>query len=181
MLVTLTGFGSVWRRRFGADPDDPRRFARAAYFNTTGVLVAGKIRTRPTIVGHARFNGVGGFDPNAPLRMLNSVFECPEPCTWQGQIKVLFKRLLPAPQQPDYLLVVARSPEVGHVDIASREWRSEGTMLISFSECGGQQEAMLLMPPEGWLRTDVGRFVLRPFVSWPWTARLQLTTLNAEG
>jgi len=38
-----------------------------------------------------------------------------------------------------------------------------------------------LMPPGGWLRTDVGRFVLRPFVSWPWTARLQLMSLNGEG
>jgi hypothetical protein len=180
MLVTLTGFGSVWRRRFGAGAGDPKRFARTAYFNTTGVLVHGTIRTRPKVVGHARFNGVSGFDPNAPLRMLNSVFECAEPCTWKGQIKVLFKRLLPTPQQPDYLLVVARSPEVGQVDIASREWRSEGTLLISFSECGRQQEAMLLMPPGGWLRTDVGRFALRPFVSWPWTARLQLTSLNGE-
>jgi len=180
MLVTLTGFGSIWRRRFGANPNDPRRFARAAYFNTTGVPVHGKIRTRPKVVGHARFNGVGGFDPNAPLRMLNSVFECAEPCTWQGQIKVLFKRILPAPQQPDYLLVVARSREVGHVDVGSTAWRSEGTLLISFSECGRQQEAMLLMPPGSWLRTDVGTFVLRPFVSWPWSARLQLVSLNGE-
>ncbi len=74
MLVTITGFGSVWRRRIGKGPRDSRRFARAAYFNTTGVPVNGKIRTRPKIVGHVRFNGVGGFDPNYPLRMMNSVF-----------------------------------------------------------------------------------------------------------
>ncbi len=99
---------------------------------------------------------------------------------WQGQIKVLFKSILPAPQQPDYLLVVAKSCEVGHVDVGSTAWRSEGTLLISFSECGRQQEAMLLMPPGAWLRTDVGKFVLRPFVSWPWSARLQLVSLNGE-
>jgi len=91
MLVTITGFGSVWRRRIGKDPRDSRRFARAAYFNTTGVPVNGKIRTRPKIVGHVRFNGVGGFDPNYPLRMMNSVFECADPCIWQGQNKVLFE------------------------------------------------------------------------------------------
>lgn len=174
MLVTVTGFGSVWRRRFGKDLSDPKRFARAAYFNTTGVPVGGAIRTRPKIKGHVRFNGVGGFDPNYPLRTLNTVFECAEPCIWQGQNKVLFKRMLSAPQQPDYFLVVVKACEVGHIDAGSPAWRSEGTLLISFSECRDLQEAMLLMPPGGWLRTDLGKFALRPFVSWPWSARLQL-------
>jgi len=174
MFVTVTGFGSVWRRRFGKDQSDPRRFARAAYFNTTGVRVGRQIRTRPRIVGHVRFNGVGGFDPNHLLGMINSVFECAEPCVWQGQNKVLFKRRLPTPQQPDYFLVVVRSSEVGHLDVGSPSWRSEGTLLISFSECRDKQEAMLLMPSDSWLRTDLGRFVLKPFISWPWSARLQL-------
>jgi len=174
MFVTVTDFGSVWRRRLGKDQSDPRRFARAAYFNTTGVSVGGRIRTRPRVAGHVRFNGVGGFDPNHPLEMINSVFECAEPCVWQGQNKVLFKHRLPAPQQPDYFLVVVRANEVGHLDVGSPAWRSEGTLLISFSECRDEQEAMLLMPADSWLRTDLGKFVLRPFVSWPWSARLQL-------
>jgi hypothetical protein len=174
MLVTVTGFGSVWRRRFGKNQSDSRRFARAAYFNTTGVQVDGKVRTRPKIVGHVRFNSIGGFDPNYPLRMINSVFECAEPCIWQGHNKILFKRMLPAPQLPDYFLVVVRASEIGRVDVGSLAWRSEGTLLISFSECCNEQEAMLLMPTGSWLRTDVGRFVVRPFVTWPWSARLQL-------
>jgi hypothetical protein len=174
MLVTVTGFGSVWRRRFGTDENNPKRFARAAYFNTTGVRVNGDIRTRPKIVGHIRFNGVAGSDPNHPLAMINSVFDCAEPCIWEGQNKVLFKRMLSAPQQPDYFLVVVRAAEVGHLDVGSSAWRSEGTLLISFSECHNEQEAMLLMPAGSWLCTDLGRFELRPFVSWPWSARLQL-------
>jgi hypothetical protein len=178
MLVTVTGLGSVWRRRFGTNPNDPRRFARAAYFNTTGVPVDGKVRTRPKIAGHARFNGVSGFDPDAPLRILNRVFECAEPCVWQGQNKILFRSMLSTPAQPDYLLVVVRSWEAGRLEVGSREWKSEGTLLISFSECRNKQEAMLLMPPFGWLRTDVGTYRLRPFISWPWSARLQLESLN---
>ncbi|HWH60128.1 MAG TPA: hypothetical protein VN682_21045 [Terriglobales bacterium] len=174
MLITVTGFGSVWRRRFGKDGNDPKRFARTAYFNTTGVPVNGHIRTRPKVVGHVRFNGVGGFDPNRPLSMINSVFECAEPCVWNGQNKVLVERMLATPERPDYFLVVVRAAEVGHLDVGSSAWRSEGTLFISFSECGKEQEAMLLMPPEGWLRTALGRFVLRPFVNWPWSARLQL-------
>lgn len=174
MLVTVTGFGSVWRARFGKDENDAKRFACAAYFNTTGVPVNGCIRTRPKIVGHVRFNGVGGFNPNRTLALINSVFECAEPCIWKGQNKLLFKRILPVPQQPDYFLVVVRAAEVGRVELGSPAWRSEGTLLISFSEYRDQQEAMLLMPLESWLRTDLGTFELRPFVSWPWSARLQL-------
>lgn len=177
MLVTVTGFGSVWRRRFGKDQNDPLRFARAAYFNTTGVPVNGRIRTRPKIAGHVRFNGVGGFDPNRSQKMINSVFECAEPCVWNGQNKVLFERILMSPREPDYFLVVVRAADVGALDVGSHAWRSEDTMLISFSECADQQEAMLLMAPGSWLRTGRGRFVLRPFVSWPWSARLGLESL----
>lgn len=178
MLVTVTGFGSVWRRRFRKDENVSKRFARAAYFNTTGVTVNGTIRTRPKIAGHARFNGVGGFDPNRTLATINKVFECAEPCVWNGQNKVLFKCMLRAPQQPDYFLVVARANEIGRLDVGSSGWKSEGTLVISFSECRDQQEAMLLMPREGWLRTDLGKFVLRPFVTWPWSARLRFESVG---
>src|SRR5712671_6704687 len=74
MRVAVLGFGSVWRRRFGKDANDPKRFLRSAYYNTTGVTVGGHIRTRPKLIGHVRFNGIGGFDPDCPERMLNRVF-----------------------------------------------------------------------------------------------------------
>ncbi len=175
MLVTVTGFGSVWRHRWGKDRSDPKRCAHAAYFNTTGVPVNGTVRTRPKIVGHARFNGVGGFNPNRPLQMINCVFECPEPCVWQGQNKVLFERMLSAPVQPDYHLVVVKASEAGRMDVANPAWRSDDTLLISFSECRDKQEAMLLMPAYSWVRTAVGTFVLEPFQAWPWSARLCLS------
>jgi hypothetical protein len=174
MLVTITGFGSIWRRRFGKDKSDSMRFARAAYFNTSGVPVNGKMRTRSKIAGHIRFNAPGGFDPHHPLAALNSVFECADPCVWNGQNKVLFKRKLPLPQQPDYFLVVVKSREVGWLRVGSPDWRSEGTLLISLSEGRDQQEAMLLIPREGWLYTDLGRFVLRSVISCPCSGRLQL-------
>jgi hypothetical protein len=172
MLVTVTGFGSVWRRRFGND-DDPKRFAQA-YFNTTGVKVNGSMRTRSRVVGHIWFGGAASFDLNRSLGTLASVFECAEPSAWEGQNKVLFKRVLSVPQQPDYLLVVVKAVDIGHLDLGSRAWRSEGTLLVSLSESRGQQEAMLLMPPASWLRTDRGVYKLRPFVAWPWSGRLHL-------
>ena len=90
MLVAVTGFGSVWRTRFSNNEQDPKRFARGAYFNTTGVMVNGQIRQRPRIVGYAKFNGVGGFDPNFPSRMINRVFDCADMCVWNGENKVPF-------------------------------------------------------------------------------------------
>src|SRR6516225_5394539 len=87
-----------------------RIHAGSRYYNTTGVKVSGTIRQRPQIVGYARFNGLGGFDPNHPSRLFNRVFECVDPCVWQGQNKLLFKRMLNAPAKPDgFLMVVRRS------------------------------------------------------------------------
>ena len=174
MVVSITGLGSVWRRRFGKDPDDPRRFARAAYYNTTGVPVDGTIRTRSKVAGHARFNSTGGFNANYPQRMINRVFECDEPCVWQGQNKVMFKYMLAAPREPDCFLAVARQSEIGRLHVGHSGWKSDNGLLISFSECGDEQECMLLLPAYGWIRSDVGTFILQPVPARPWTARLQL-------
>src|SRR5258708_37442619 len=102
--VAVLGFGSVWRRRFGKDVNDPKRFLRSAYYNTTGVTVGGHIRTRPKLIGHVRFNGIGGVDPHCPTRMLYPGCEWEGPWIWLGQIKGLFKRLFALPPPPDYHL-----------------------------------------------------------------------------
>jgi hypothetical protein len=174
MLVAIHGFGSVWRRRFGKELDDPRRFVRAAYYNTTGVPVNGTVRTRPKIVGHARFNGVGGFNSNYPWRMINQVFECEDPCIWQGQNKVFFKRMLATPQRPHSFLVAVRPEHVGHLDLTRDTWKSDAGLLVSFSEWHDQQETMLLMPEYAWIRSDLGTFFLEPSAAQPWTAQLRL-------
>ena len=174
MLVTVTGFGSVWRWRFSNDEHDPGRFARGAYFNTTGLTVNGQVRQRPQIIGYARFNGRGGFDPIHPSRMIKRVFECADPSVWLGQNKLLFKRMLAAPDKPDCFLVVVRPELTGVLRVGGVNWRSDDSWLIAFSECCHQQEAMLLMPAYGWIQTELGRFVLEPATGRPWVGRLVL-------
>ncbi len=174
MLITVTGFGSVWRRRFGKGPEDRSRFARAAYYNTTGVVVNGVMRTRPKIIGHARFNGIGGFNANYPSRMLGRVFECAEPCVWSGQNKVLFEQVLRTPERPDYFLVAVRPEQVGHLDPTQPAWKSDDSLLLSFSEWHDEQEAMILMPAYAWLRSSLGTFFLEPSALRPWTGQLRL-------
>lgn len=174
MRVAILGFGSVWRRRIRQDPSDPKRFLRAAFYNTTGVQVRGVIRTRPEILGHVRFNGIGGFNPNYPNRMIHEVFDCEEPCIWQGQVKVLFRQRLPVPKLPEYYLVVVTHIETGYVVVGCERWKSENSLLISLSEWREQQEAMLLMPAHGWFRSRLGTFVLEPDAKAPWLATLRL-------
>jgi hypothetical protein len=81
VLVTVKGFGGIWERRFANATARSRRFAQAAFYDTTGVLVSGKVRYRWKIGGKLRFNAVGGFTPSDPSRSLNRVFECKDPET----------------------------------------------------------------------------------------------------
>jgi hypothetical protein len=192
---------------------------RASYFNTTGVIVNGRLVRRRKIAGHVRLDGVSGFNPNYPSRAIGRVFECAEPCVWNGQNKVLFRRLLHTAAKPDYFLVVTRSAEVGRLDLTATDrpfdnplaplgervaipqsrdswvrgstetmtarsyagrdtsdWKSNDTLLISFSECDCQQEALLLMPAYGFVRTELGTFFLEPLAMQPHTARLRIET-----
>lgn len=176
MLVAVTDFGSVWRHKFGKGADHPLRFARGVYYNTTGVEIDGAIRQRPRIPGYARFHNVGGFDAHRPARMIGRVFECADPCVWNGDNKLLFRRLLSRPQTPDSFLVVVRTALNGKLIIGNSAWRCPDSWLLSFSECGSQQEAMLLLPAYGWIESELGRFVLQPDLTRPWIARLVLST-----
>lgn len=174
MLVAISSFGSVWRRRFGTDLGDPARFRRAAYFNTTGVSVNGRVVRHRRIAGHVRFNGAGGFNPYYPRRMVGSVFECDEPCIWNGQNKVFAGRRLEHPEPPDYFLVAMRSAELGHIDVGANGWKSDRCWLISFSEWQDQQESLLLIPTSGWIQTSIGRVVLTPDPVRPWIRKAMI-------
>ena len=174
MLVTVTGFGSVWRWRLQKAPNLQHHRSEMACYNTTGVEVSGNTRQRPQILGYARFNARGGFDSNHPSRMINRVFECADPCVWLGLNKLLFKRTLTAPQKPDLFLVVVRPERTGVLRVGGANWRSDDSWLIAFSEYRDQQEAMLLMPAYGWIQTELGRFVLEPAIGRPWVGRLVL-------
>jgi hypothetical protein len=155
------GFGSVWRHRLGKG--DARGLPTGAvYYNTTGITVNGQIRQRPQICGYARFDTVGGFDPNRLSRMIGRVFECADPSVWMGCNKLLFRRILGRRERADCFLVVAKSEFVGQLLVGKQDWRSPETRLLSLSESVGQQEAMLLMSIGDWIRSSLGHLVLAP-------------------
>jgi len=174
MLVSVHSFGSIWSHRLGKSLADPRRFtSHAAFYNTTGVEDGGKLRHRSCVYGYARFDGAGRFDPHRISRMIHRVFECDEPCMWNGANKVRFRRLLPRAARPDRFLVTVTSDRTGTLD-KHGAWSSDDSHLISFSECGDQQEAMLLMPAYGWVRGAIGTFCLEPLAARPWACELNL-------
>lgn len=176
MLVSVVGFGSIWTRRSRSVGRVEERFdpRDCAYFNTTGVDVAGKIRNRPRLFGLARFNGNSGFRPDCCSRALYKVFDCEPPCTWNGHKKILFKTLRTKPEKPDAYLVVVNGQQTGGV-VKSGDWLDGQASLISFSEYGTDQEVMVVMPAYCWLRGVLGTFFLEPVTSRPWEARLVLS------
>jgi hypothetical protein len=174
VLVTLKGFGGIWERRLRNNPDVPNGVARAAFYNTTGVLVDGKVCYRWRIGGKIRFNGIGGFTPTNPVRSLNRVFECKDPeSTREGWTQVLFQKKLPAPVRPDFYLFVVAAERTGHLDIRA-SWKADSVRVIALSEAGEGQEAMLLMPAYSWVRGELGTFYVEPSTKQFWSAELRL-------
>ena len=174
MLISVLGFGSIWTRR-GAGPEATLQGDRA-YYNTTGVLVDGKVRNRPRLYGVARFNASSGFRPDCGLDARHRVFECEPPCVWEGRNKVLFKARLRHPARPDAYLVAVTADQSGGFDKdEGGAWLHRDARLISFSEWRDQQEVMLVMPPFSWVHARFGTFFLEPDAKKPWRARLVLS------
>jgi hypothetical protein len=118
----------------------------------------GKLRRRSRIYGEVRFNGSIDFDPHHPASVLERVFQCPGPCVWTGATRLLCGQRVHA--RPEQFLVAVTDSELGRAT-ATERWRSDDSVVISWSECATAQEILLLMRPFGWVRTDRGLFVLR--------------------
>ncbi len=174
MVIAIQEFGSAWERRFGKDPWDPERFARAAYYNTTAVPVNGRLRYRWRIGGKLRFNSGSGFNPNYPSRALGRAFECATPEQRNGWSQILFERLLPKNTQPEMYLFAVTTQRVGYIDARSAAWKADSVQVVSFSDDHGRQELLLLMPAYSWLRGELGTFFVESSPVAPCSARLQL-------
>ena len=174
MLVTLQGFGRIWERRVTTNPAAPSPSGRVAFYNTTGVVVDGKVRYRWRVGGKIRFNAIGGFTPYNPSRSLNRVFECKDPETTRaGWTQVLFQRLLAGPELPDLYLFVVTARQTGRLDIRS-PWKADAVQVVALSEHADEQEAMLLMPAYSWVRGELGTFYVEPTAKQFWSAELRL-------
>src|SRR5579871_2496549 len=146
MVVAIQSFGSMWECRFGKELSDPRRFARAVYYNTTAIPVNGKLRYRWRLGGKLRFNSSSGFNPNYATRALGRAFACAAPEQRNGWSQILFERVLPRNTQPEIYLLAVTTERVGYIDAHSVSWKGDTVQVVSFSEDHGRQELLLLMP-----------------------------------
>jgi hypothetical protein len=173
MLVTVEGFGSIWSKRVRLDASDPSR-TRTAYYNTTGITANGKLRHRSQSFGQLRFNEIGGFDPSLIEHNIGRVFHCTGDLEARHP-KLVFHRLSDGPASPDYFVFAVTSRRTGgRMPIGWYGWKSDGVLLLSLSEFNQDQEAILLMPPQSWIRGVLGWFVAEPLPNLPWRAFLRL-------
>ena len=165
MFVTVEGFGSIWSKR--------TRCGRIAYYNTTGIPVDGKLRHRSELFGQMRFNEIGGFNSKLVERNFGRVFQCTGDLRETG-VCLLFRHLLERPVDPDYFLFTVTSDRTGFLPVGWYGWKSDGVLLISFSQFQQRQEAMLLMPAHSWIRGALGWFIAEPVAHTSWRAFLRL-------
>ena len=166
MIIGLEGFGSVWSARTVA------KRARTAFYNTTGIVLDGRLRHRSRIFGQIRFNAIGGFNPQHIEVNIGRVFQSaglPD----GDSCRLLLHHRLVRPQSPDYYLFRVTADETGELEIDCGGWKSEGVVVVSLSQFHEQQEAMLLMPVHGWIRGSRGRFAAQPSADRPWRASLE--------
>lgn len=164
MLVTVEGFGSIWSKRVRE---------RTAYYNTTGILVNGKLRHRSKMFGQLRFNQLGGFNANVVERNIGRVFHCAGDLE-QDQPNLLLHHLTDRPMRPDYFLFAVTSDRTGVLPIGGNGWKSDDVLPLSLSQFNQKQEAILLMPADSWIRGALGWFVAEPLANLPWRAFLRL-------
>jgi hypothetical protein len=167
MIIGLEGFGSIWsvRMRLNAEP--------VAFYNTTGLLIDGRLRHRSRIFGDVRFNEVGGFNWRQIERNIGRVFESGKPADAESST-LLLHHLLNPPSIPECFLFAVTSDRTGVLQVDGDGWKSDAVTLISLSQANDRQEALLLMPAHSWIRGTLGRFFVEPHTDRPWRAFLQL-------
>jgi hypothetical protein len=178
MVVKILQFGSAWWARFGRNPNDRYLPKHTAYYNSTGVLCGSKMNQHRVISGLLRFNGVGDFNPNNRARSIGQVFDCSDLSYACGGNRLLFNHKIHAHTVPDYYLVVVSSDRFGICDFQSPTWKSAAVHAIAASDLrspnGIRQEALLLMPRNGWVASAIGVWKLWFGAEFPNGAALQI-------
>ncbi len=172
MLVAVQSFGSIWTERCAStDVNDANSARRRAFYNTTGVMAGSKLQCRSCVYGYVRLDECSGFHPSSANRVIHRVYESEGVSVWSGRNKLFLRQLMPAGTRPDVYLFRIGSSEIGWID-RSGSWTCNGAEVVSFSEGNGQQEALLILPAFGWIRSERGTFCVDPRRERPWTAVL---------
>jgi len=79
--------------------------------------------------------------------------------------------LAPDGTPPDVYLFRISPADTGWID-REGAWKCDAAQVVSFSEGNGQQEALIVLPPFGWVHGTHGTFCAEPRRDRPWMAVL---------
>lgn len=125
-----------------------------------------------SIILQVRFNAIGGFNPQHIEANIGRGFVSAGHLQDGDSAGLLLHHVLSRPQIPDYYLFRVTSDDTGALEIHRTGWRSDGVVLLALSQFREQQEAMLLGPIHGWIRSRLGRFAAEPSRDCLWRASL---------
>ena len=166
MKMCVLGYGLIWSTR------TPYQRRAAAHYNTTGVAVRGKPRTRSSIYGYVRIDQCLGFHPDLAEQTIHRVFETEGVSIWNGCRKLFLETLHPKGTTPDRYLVRVSDSEFGSIK-KTNCWLCDAGDVVSFSDGNDQQEVLLVLPAFGWVRSSSGLFYLIPDADRPCMAQFK--------
>lgn len=154
MRVRMISFGSNWwaGRSAGRQP---------AWFNSAGIRHGSRIDHNWIWAGQVRFNRSSGFHPEFPLRAVGATFSCGLPQIYGGRTHLLVTEKWPNAEPDEYLVTVTNGVH-GQIFFDSADWSSPGVQPISISRKEMRFEAVLLMRPDAWIRSELGAWQITP-------------------
>ena len=105
------------------------------------------------------------------VRLIHRVYESDGVTVRNGRNKLFLRQLTPEGTRPDVYLFRISPTDTGWLDRAGA-WRCDAAQVVSFSEGNGQQEALIVLPPFGWVHGTQGTFCAEPWRDRPWLAVL---------
>lgn len=131
MILQIVSLGSLWQES-----------ERHHLFNTTGIECCGRVASRAKIFGHIRFNCVPLHRLWATGKLLGSKWKASNVGERSGANTIHCSAVAGRREVPDLYVVTISEQLVG--TLAAGSIASDNVRLISFSERGSRQEAMLL-------------------------------------
>ena len=157
MIVRVVSLGSLWQES-----------RRQHVFNSTGLEVDGRIRSRAKVFGQIRFHPVDLQQLIAGDRLCGSYWNATQLCEYEGVRTIHLLRIASRRESAEWHLVTVSEQLLG--TLGPSGWSDEATRLISFSESGSRQQVMLLTKPFSYLRGAEGTAVFHPSqLANPWT------------
>ena len=157
MIVRVVSLGSLWQES-----------RRQHVFNSTGLEVDGRIRSRARVFGQIRFHPSDLQQLIAGDRLCGSKWTATALCEYEGVRSMHLLRAARQRASVDWHVVTVSEELVGTLGPAS--WSEGATRVISVSESGSRQQVMLRTKPFSYLHGTAGTAVFHPeHLANPWT------------